>query len=349
MGLLDIKKSAKTAILTRRSSKDLGYFEDEYLDFFSTKSRSPPSINLATYLRVSSLRLCFDEFFEYFKNERVQFLCLGTGLDTTPYHFLETYDNVVCFDHDFEEVMKSKAQIMQKNKKFIELLPGLRASGYYVTSERYKMVPFDLNHFDKISVLLDSGISGTLPTLILSDLCMSHLKTESSNKLLQWFADFFKGPVLYLCLEQLTKDGEKNEFEDITGWISHSSIDYPTKESQTKRYTDLGWDGFHIKFGAYFYNRLSLSERERVLKIENFTQMELLDNICHLFFLGFAFKNFKDPIFFDFLFHEISATDSKMVSLGNDPLPILAIGRNNAEFAKFYTELSETPIDCVPF
>ncbi|BAM42400.1 uncharacterized protein TOT_040000767 [Theileria orientalis strain Shintoku] len=326
MGLLDIKKSAKTAILTRRSSKDLGYFEDEYLDFFSTKSRSPPSINLATYLRVSSLRLCFDEFFGYFKNERVQFLCLGTGLDTTPYHFLETYGNVVCFDHDFEEIMRSKAQIMQKHKKFFELLPDLRASGDYVTSERYKMVPFDLYDFDKISVLLDSGISSALPTLILSDLCMSHLKTKSSNKVL-FFVNLY--------------------FSSSNGSLTFSKAQFYI--CVLSPYTDLGWDGFHIKFGAYFYNRLSLSERERVLKIENFTQMELLDNICHLFFLGFAFKNFKDPSFFDFLFHEISATDSKMVSLGNDPLPILEIGRNNVEFVKFYTELSETPIDCVTF
>ncbi|UVC50238.1 Leucine carboxyl methyltransferase 2 [Theileria orientalis] len=278
MGFLDIKKSAKTAILTKRSSKDLGYFEDKYLDFFSTKSTSPSCINLATYLRVSSLKSCFEEFFSYFKNEKAQFLSLGTGLDTTPYHLLETYDNVVCFDHDFEETMKSKAQIMKKNKKFFELLPDLRDSGDYVTSERYKMVPFDLNDFDKLSVLLDSGISNTLPTLILSDYCVNYLKSVSSNR--------------------LTKTNETNEFEN---------------------------------------------------NIENFTQMDLLDLYCHLFFLGFAYKNFRDPSFFDFLFHEITNVDKYMVSLHNEPLSLGAMSGEMDGFIKYYTELSDTPIDCVTF
>ncbi|XP_951907.1 uncharacterized protein TA15235 [Theileria annulata] len=100
----------------------------------------PINLNLVHVVRVNAFRLVLDKFIESFPDQTVQFVNLGAGFDTISFYALKKYPNVICFDTDFDDQMKTKSKIVYENDCFKQLLPDLKLENGFITSNRYKIV-----------------------------------------------------------------------------------------------------------------------------------------------------------------------------------------------------------------
>eukprot|EP00375_Theileria_parva_P001096 XP_763767.1 hypothetical protein [Theileria parva strain Muguga] len=116
-------------------------------------------MNILHTIRTNSLRLVLDKFVSQFPRERVQLVNLGVGFDTISFYALKNYENVVCFDTDFPDQMRTKSNIIAGNDIFRTLLPDLKMVDNFVMSERYKIVPYDLADPTGFNNLIEAGLS----------------------------------------------------------------------------------------------------------------------------------------------------------------------------------------------
>ena len=72
------------ANLSKRSARDLGYFEDDFLHLFSARARRTPLVNRGYFARVHVIRKALADLAAEIKrtegaNERLQVVSLGAG------------------------------------------------------------------------------------------------------------------------------------------------------------------------------------------------------------------------------------------------------------------------------
>eukprot|EP00375_Theileria_parva_P001094 XP_763765.1 hypothetical protein [Theileria parva strain Muguga] len=165
-----VQKSAQSAILHKRNAVSVRYYEDEFINHFSDPKPQITITSLSKFhtiniilvvytIRVKSIRMALDRFIQLFPGETVQFVNLGSGFDTTSFWLIRKYNNVVCFDTDFPDQMKSKSRIIAENDIFRRLLPDLKLVNGFINSTKYKTATFDLTDINGFDNLISAGLS----------------------------------------------------------------------------------------------------------------------------------------------------------------------------------------------
>eukprot|EP00375_Theileria_parva_P001098 XP_763769.1 hypothetical protein [Theileria parva strain Muguga] len=241
----DVVKTSHCVCDFKRSTVDKGYYEDNFIKYFSSPSDQSPSLHMWFYMRVTALRTLLSVFVESFPQE-VQFVNLGAGLDTLSFYLLSKYKNVVCFDLDFKDHLLYKTELLTKSNGF-EFLNYQVVDGL-VKSNKYTMVAMDFEDLESVYKLEKFGLSRHLPTVFLSEFCLTYVQNDTSDQIGSWTA--------------------------FGQWYS--------KLFEFIRYKELGWDHVMVNPMSFTYNEL-ITEQERsrlkdLSKFDNFDYFAVLPN-----------------------------------------------------------------------
>ncbi|XP_952809.1 leucine carboxyl methyltransferase, putative [Theileria annulata] len=280
----EVVKTSHSVSHFKRSAVDKGYYKDDAINVFSSPSDESPSLDMFIYMRVTALRSVIALFVESFPNQTVQFVNLGAGLDTLSFWLLSKYNNVLCFDLDFDTHLIYKAQLLTKSNEFsflnYKIINGL------VHSDKYTMVPMNFEDLESVYKLEEKGLSRELPTVFLSEFCLTYVQNDVSDKVIKFLSSFSSKPSAYIFLDYIgswTAFGRwySKLFEDF-GAEFKSFKKYDTIEKHTKRYKELGWDHVMVNPMSFTYNEL-IDEEERMRlkklsKLENYDYFGVLPN-----------------------------------------------------------------------
>ena len=291
-----IRSTNDDAISCRRSCVDLGYFKDKIISKFSTPCRREPMINRGTFVRRFGIESVLNKFIQKHGPE-AQIISLGAGYDT--YFFNLTMPVGMYCEVDFEQITTNKIMRLQKNK----LLPtGAKVvTGTDIYADHYMLIAGDLANFQHLlDKMLQSGLNIDRPTLVLSECVLIYLDSSSGNQIISSVVKTFKRST-FLTFEQILPDDRygqvmihnlavicANKARKIT---LQSVNDYPTLESQSQRYTSLGFDICNSIDMNHVWDLVPQDEMHRVVKLEILDELEELTLIQAHYCLTFASNN----------------------------------------------------------
>ncbi|XP_952807.1 leucine carboxylmethyl transferase, putative [Theileria annulata] len=293
----NVQKTAQSSLLHKCNAVELGYYEDEFIDKFIQPKPQITITSLVYTIRVKGIRIVLDKFIQSFPNQTVQFVNLGSGFDTISFYALKKYPNVICFDTDFDDQMKTKSKIIYENDCFKQLLPDLKLENEFISSNRYKIVPFDLSNINDFNNLINAGLSSKYPTFYLAEAVFMYIDPNIVD------------PVN--CDD---KFGEMTiqTFKEYNLRILGVTL-YNTLQQHNNRYSELGWDDVLSTNMNIIWLLFDQEEKKRIQNLESFNEVEELGIICGHLMLGIATKNFNQPWeFLDFLRQKIKHKDNKI-------------------------------------
>ncbi|UVC50240.1 hypothetical protein MACK_004115 [Theileria orientalis] len=180
--LISGSKWAPFVLVGKRNCVEKGYYEDDFVKHFAITTSMPSLAQLFMYLRVIGIRKVISAFFDSFKGQKVQFVNLGCGLDSTSLWVLQNYENVTCYDLDLEYQIKLKLEVFSKTKEILSLFSDYETTENTFKSSRYKMFPCDFRNVDELDKLKEFGFSSELPTIYLSEFALTYVENHLSNK-----------------------------------------------------------------------------------------------------------------------------------------------------------------------
>jgi len=275
----NLPKTNDDAANAKLSCVKLGYFQDMFLPYFvKNLIRRQPLINRGYYARVSIFRRTLRKFLE---NGGTQILSLGAGFDTNYFLLcIEGYRDVTYYEVDFQEVVSTKAAIIQSHPKLASLLENAKIteSGDLISSRYYLLVADlrDIYAFEQ--KLLTMNIDFNKPTLVLSECVLVYLTTSSASQVIKWTTSKFAKPLLLLY--------EPIKPNDPFGRVMLANMQtrgcplktvsaYPSLESQKERFLNLGYTHVYAVDMLHVYNNLlDPAENKRVEKLEIFDEVE---------------------------------------------------------------------------
>lgn len=193
---------------------------------------------------------------------------------------------------DFEGVVHQKARIVQQN---LLLNSVLRNADYgadctYIKSDEYQMYSVDLRNFDTLREMLltHAGLDTRVPTLFLSEMVLIYLDPEYSRNIIRWCAQEF-GVNMFVVYEQI-KPHDPFGRTMVANLQERqcplrSIFEYPTVESQKKRFIDLGYERCSaLDMNAIYSRIVDQQERSRIERLEIFDEFEewymIMDHYC---------------------------------------------------------------------
>ncbi|XP_071803609.1 tRNA wybutosine-synthesizing protein 4-like [Asterias amurensis] len=277
-----------SSIVSKCSITAQGYFQDEYLRLFVSKTaRRSPLINRGYYIRARAVDDYLKQFLATNQDKQKQIISLGAGFDSAFFRLQSNghLTNTTFYEVDFPDLVKRKGTIIKSNEELSKLLINGKnvesntQNGVYLTSENYHLLGVDLTDLNLLQRTLKLlGISSQAPTFLLSECVLTYMRVSSSDALIQWAAESFPNAV-FLTYEQIHP-------EDAFGYVMQKHFDklnsrlkaigtYPTTEAQLLRLKNLGWQGITaVDMNSYYTTRVSLTERMRVERLEPFDEFE---------------------------------------------------------------------------
>ncbi|UKJ89438.2 hypothetical protein MACJ_002689 [Theileria orientalis] len=199
--LVSGSKWAPFILVWKRNCVDKGYYEDDFVKYFTIKTHMSSTGNLFMYLRVMAIRKVITTFLEYFRGQKVQFVNLGCGLDSTSLWVLKNFDNATCFDLDLEHQIKLKLEVFSKTKEILSLFSDYEATEYTFKSSRYNVFPCDFRNVDELRKLKEFGFSNELPTIYLSEFVLTYIENHLSNKVINKCSTMTNSPSIFVFFE----------------------------------------------------------------------------------------------------------------------------------------------------
>ncbi|CAL6006978.1 Leucine_carboxyl methyltransferase [Hexamita inflata] len=170
------RETAFDAISSKSSALKKGYFKDDMMHLVSKPhpQSKDPMINRGTWFRIELFQQFCTKFLEI---PNSQILVLGAGLDTLFYRLNVTN---LFYEVDLPEICQTKAHKLGFTKQNDET--------YVIPNHpNYKLVSADLED-DFLGKL---GIDQALPTLVISDVVLSYLESDSTVELVEKLGNYF--------------------------------------------------------------------------------------------------------------------------------------------------------------
>lgn len=264
-----------------------------------------PIIRRGYYARMSSQRMVLDQFLHEMGSRadvsKTQILCLGSGYDTELWsHTLSFPGRIALFEVDFPKIIEKKLEFCKhlqvaKNAKHpiggnidrSKIKTLLENVTFGSVDCPIQFIRRDLrSEVDLlVSDLVNAGfcIDNQHPTLIITECVMVYMDSKSGNGLIKKLADLFTASscsATWVSYDMLYKDDPFGQMmlgnlQRRNGLSVPSLLDYPTLESQEKRFVDLGWETVKTNTMLSYYNNfVSLSEKKRIAAIEMLDEVE---------------------------------------------------------------------------
>ncbi|ORX42060.1 leucine carboxyl methyltransferase [Piromyces finnis] len=307
-----VRGTNDSAVESRCSAVNLGYFKDEFVKFFTRRTeRRPPIINRGSYARFMGFDIFINKFLEA-GDMKKQIVVLGAGSDTKYFNLKkENKQPYKFFEIDFPQITFKKIQTIKRSKQISGLIGDfeinighteLYGQDYYIISE-------DLKNFTTkiVPKLEEHGFDKNLPTMFLSECVMIYMDPEHSDAIVQWISENVPTSLIMAYEQILPNDafGQMMIKNLKARNIELKGIDaYPDLEDQKNRYLSRGWDqAFAININYFFNSHIDPSEYHRQMLIEIFDEIEEWKLIAQHYCFAWAF-NMKNEDY-KFIFDDI--------------------------------------------
>jgi len=295
-----VRGTNDSAVESRCSAVNLGYFKDDYVKFFTrrTNERRPPIINRGSYARYMGFEIFIKKFLEA-GDMKKQIVVLGAGSDTKYFNLKqENKQPYKFFEIDYPQITFKKIQTIKRNKQISNLIGDyeinigsteLYGQDYYIISE-------DLKYFETkvVPKLEQHGFDKNLPTMFISECVMIYMEPTDSDAIVQWISKNIPTAMIMAYEQILPNDnfGQMMIKNLKARNIELKGIEaYPDLEDQKKRYLSRGWDqAFAININYFFNSHIDPSEYHRQMLIEIFDEIEEWRLIAQHYCFAWAFN-----------------------------------------------------------
>lgn len=261
------------------------YYNDQYLnEMFSDKNVEElnPVINAGTWTRVFAIRNFVEKILNCIdKNENVNIICLGCGLDTMYFNLKEKFANFKFYEFDLQEPTEKKIECINKSNKLKECINinEAKVGKDCICSKDYCILSCDVADVDKFNQkLCDLKIDFDCFTIVISEFLFFSFNKNTVHNVLTNFKKCFKNLVLIeydlvncndeFGKQMIAKFKERNI--DIPGFEA-----FPDVESHSQRLLAAGFDKSEFVDMLDFYqNCIPKEEKDKVEKIEDYNKTE---------------------------------------------------------------------------
>ncbi|KAF4952832.1 hypothetical protein FGADI_6421 [Fusarium gaditjirri] len=254
-----------SSIVSKRSVERL-YYPDElhFFRYFVNKfQRRAPLINRGYWLRLRAIDVIVRQFVTSPKSGRKKVVInLGAGSDVLPWQSYHRYgdscENTLFIDVDYPDLMLKKRAIVLGTPQLHELLGTSPAISEKVTdqillrSDKYCQIGCDLRELESLRNCLESFLNlAECSVLFVAEVSITYMDTFSADALVQWASSI--GQAEFCLLEQILPHGPEHPFArtmlkhfDKLNTSLKSVEEYPTVESQRRRFQERGWSSVDV-------------------------------------------------------------------------------------------------------
>eukprot|EP00397_Hematodinium_sp_SG-2012_P037168 GEMP01040239.1.p1 GENE.GEMP01040239.1~~GEMP01040239.1.p1 ORF type:complete len:330 (+),score=44.45 GEMP01040239.1:33-992(+) len=297
------------AATAKHTCASFGYIYDPWVQHFVQSSKRPaPLFNRGYWARVRGIQTEVMQFIfraiQLAPDRGVQIVNIGSGLDTMCFWLQHEQAEgripkdvkITYFEIDFPEVIQKKTRTVQRKGLFPEI--NVVVNSIHGTPELRnpdcRFVCGDLRVVKEVVESMDAaGFDSSQHTCFVSECVLIYMQGLQGTSILEWAAEAVKVPdalnnfIVYEQTNPLTQFGKimvKNLNQ--RGCPLLSIHDFPTLESQEKRYLEHGWKFVRSNNMNEVYHSLPEDERRRIEKIELLDELEELLLIqAHYFIL----------------------------------------------------------------
>ncbi|ORY79389.1 S-adenosyl-L-methionine-dependent methyltransferase [Protomyces lactucae-debilis] len=281
-----ITRTDDDALAARASAVKLGYWQDDYIKHFCKQAdRKAPVINRGTYLRTRAIDQACARFLQLPETGTKQIISLGAGSDTRFFRLAQPFvvdGTDIPFKYhelDFPHVTQRKAMTLTTKKALKDVLHyqttctvNARAGSIY--SSHYNLHPIDLRSLHETEL---PGVDMSLPTLIISEVCLIYMDLEKADRVLSWTKRFTSaGVVLYEPIGGNDAFGKMMVKNLASRGLQLKTLEqYATLALQQERLLHVGGMTHAQASDMNALERdLPQEERERIAKLEMFDEVE---------------------------------------------------------------------------
>ncbi|KAF2195280.1 leucine carboxyl methyltransferase 1 [Zopfia rhizophila CBS 207.26] len=296
-----VRNTDQDAASSRVSCVELGYLNDSYAKLFATQpvTRRLPLLNRGTYVRTSAIDLLVDQFLTTSPESPKQIISLGAGTDTRYFRLRDKYPNSQLIYHeiDFPTNTAAKLSSLQRHPQLYTKLTSnsppnplsVAPSATTYHSATYNLHACDLRTLttsDAASAAPLPNVDPSIPTLLLSEMCLVYLQPSTVSAILLTFLQKYIPPptpvalVLYEPILPQDAFGRTMISNLSTRNISLPTLNaYPTLSTQRQRMKSEGFmDGFKAADTDFIWRQwVSEDEKERVAGLEMLDELEELE------------------------------------------------------------------------
>jgi len=158
--------------------------------------RQTPLVNIGYAVRVAVVLQQIQAFVSFHRNQPLQIVLLGAGLDVTGLWSLTLAHNINVIEVDLLDICEAKTEaISHLNALQVENTSNLTYNESFVlhgsslmsASSKYSLVAVDLTRIDAVKDTLSYACSN-LPSLVVSELVLAYLGEAACDDLLRWCA-----------------------------------------------------------------------------------------------------------------------------------------------------------------
>ncbi|KAM8855836.1 tRNA wybutosine-synthesizing protein 4 [Spinachia spinachia] len=286
-----------SSVVSKLSAAARGYFHDDFLrHFVCKKARRAPLINRGYYVRWKAVDYCVRRFLQVTKNcPARQILSFGAGFDSAYFrlHADEALDRAVVFEVDFPDVSRRKAALIASNaalRDALELGSPPPTGPVHVSSGQYQLIGVDVREASRVEEALGTaGLDWTAPTLVLSEVVLTYMETQSSDAVISWASKLLPQS-LFVMYEQIHPGDPfgrvmQNHFLKLNSTL-HALRRYPDVAAQRRRFLDRGWEQcVCLDMNDFYLGMVAEEERCRVESLEPFDEYEEWHQKCSHYFI----------------------------------------------------------------
>lgn len=307
------KFSARDSLACKYSAWKLKYFDDPYVESVYAALndssgvapvRRSPIIHRGYYTRFECFTKIIDGFLSGMEGIAKQVVFLGAGFDTLPLlaHRVSKAKagNLKTFEVDFPDVISKKASVFQSIPAVVELLstqePLSMISPRFTRIGSHTFIGEDLrNSGGTVHALLECGLDGSLPTLILSECVLVYMNKASTMGLCESLGAVLQSEALWVTYDMITPTDiyGRNMVRNLqaAGFEIPGIKDFPTLEDQKNRFLLTGWKAARSRTMRFYYDKILDTElRDRLFKLEMLDEVEEWNMLMEHYSLTIASK-----------------------------------------------------------
>lgn len=250
---------------SRLSAVQQGYLHDDFAHFFaiakgsgSDAIRRQPIINRGTYVRTVAIDTLLDAFLDRHATKAngapCQVISLGAGTDTRFFRTVQKRPDLAVKYHelDFPASTARKIQMVRNTPALAALVSPEEShnggeSSSSMVSERLLLHGVDLRDMANDSTYTLPELDAALPTMIISEMCLSYIRAETSSSILRRLLQALStSPHVEIILYEPLNPHDAFGRTMISNLASRSielpgMLDLPDLEAHRERLRDVGF------------------------------------------------------------------------------------------------------------
>jgi [phosphatase 2A protein]-leucine-carboxy methyltransferase len=269
-------------------------------------------LRAGTYIRTTAIDLLVTKFLLTYPSSSKQIVSLGAGTDTRFFRLMDLYPDmrIVYHEIDFPTNTVAKIASIQKQPllcRKLQHIPAANSTSYH--SDAYNIHALDLRSLATSTEGTPRpelpNLDPTLPTLILSEMCLVYLQPTSVQSIVSSLLTQYLQPatpaslILYEPILPQDAFGRTMISNLKTRNIHlHTLTAYPELGDQRARLKGYGFDATKAEDTSYIWRRwVSAEEKERVGRLEFLDELEELELLLRHYCIAWGWRNGESDVF----------------------------------------------------